>query len=117
MTWSQCKITVLKTMYNQDLAEAYRRPDIHQAEAGHDGTRVEPEDADGTRGRDPQRHRAGLQPQSPRPPAARCPHQVLDPCTLVSAPRKLPGSRTCAGETIQSAYDTGKVRAPARSPP
>ena len=28
--WSPCKITVLKTMYNQDLAEQYRRPDIHQ---------------------------------------------------------------------------------------
>ncbi len=24
-----CKITVLKTMFNQDLAEEYRRPDIH----------------------------------------------------------------------------------------
>ena len=30
MTWSPCKITVLRTMYNQDLAEQYRRPDIHR---------------------------------------------------------------------------------------
>jgi len=27
---STCKITVLKRMFNPDLAEAYRRPDIHQ---------------------------------------------------------------------------------------
>ena len=27
---STCKITVLKRMFNQDLAEAYRRPDLHQ---------------------------------------------------------------------------------------
>ena len=25
-----CKITVLKRMFNPDLAEAYRRPDVHQ---------------------------------------------------------------------------------------
>ena len=25
----KCKITVLKTLYNRDLAETYRRPDIH----------------------------------------------------------------------------------------
>ena len=25
-----CKITVLKTLYHQDLADEYRRPDIHQ---------------------------------------------------------------------------------------
>jgi uncharacterized repeat protein (TIGR04076 family) len=29
MPWSPCRITVLKTMFNQDLAEQYRRPDIH----------------------------------------------------------------------------------------
>ena len=27
--WPPVRITVLKTMYNQDLAEEYRRPDIH----------------------------------------------------------------------------------------
>jgi uncharacterized repeat protein (TIGR04076 family) len=26
----RCKITVLKTLYHQELAEAYRRPDIHR---------------------------------------------------------------------------------------
>ena len=25
-----CKITVLKTLYHQDLAEEYRRPDVHK---------------------------------------------------------------------------------------
>ena len=25
-----CKITVLKTLYHQDLAEQYRRPDVHK---------------------------------------------------------------------------------------
>lgn len=26
----QCRITVLKTLYHQDLAEEYRRPDVHK---------------------------------------------------------------------------------------
>jgi len=30
MPWSPCKITVLKTMYNEDLADQYRRPDVHR---------------------------------------------------------------------------------------
>ena len=30
MSWSACKITVLKTLYHPDLAEQYRRPDIHR---------------------------------------------------------------------------------------
>jgi len=25
-----CKITILKTLYHQDLAEEYRRPDVHK---------------------------------------------------------------------------------------
>lgn len=29
-TFPTCKITVLKTTYDPDLAEAYRRPDIHK---------------------------------------------------------------------------------------
>ena len=28
--WPTCKITVLKTLYHQDLAEEYRRPDVHK---------------------------------------------------------------------------------------
>ncbi|MFL7807366.1 MAG: TIGR04076 family protein [Anaerolineae bacterium] len=30
MPWSPCKITVLKTMYNEELADQYRRPDVHR---------------------------------------------------------------------------------------
>ena len=29
-TLSTCKITGLKTLYHQDLAEEYHRPDVHQ---------------------------------------------------------------------------------------
>lgn len=29
-TFPTCKITVLKTTYDPDLAEAYRRPDVHK---------------------------------------------------------------------------------------
>jgi uncharacterized repeat protein (TIGR04076 family) len=30
-----CKITVLKKMFNSDLADAYRRPDIHRGPCPH----------------------------------------------------------------------------------
>ena len=30
-----CKITVLKTMFNQDLADEYRRPELHQGPCPH----------------------------------------------------------------------------------
>jgi len=30
-----CKITVLKTMFNQDLADEYRRPELHRGPCPH----------------------------------------------------------------------------------
>ena len=32
---AKCKITVLKRMFNADLAEAYRRPDVHFGPCPH----------------------------------------------------------------------------------
>ena len=79
-----------------------RRADVDDAEAGHHRTRIEAQDADLTGQPGPRRHCAGLQPQAPRPPAARRPHQGVVPCTRSSALRVFPDCEPQPGKRLKA---------------